>query len=248
MFDDLPAFRMAPDNTVDEVTRYLSTGPEDITNEAVLKWWYERQHIYPNLSQMALDYHTIPCKSHAYILVSHCSHTVTHTQVAPLMWSMSLVKADSFCHMSAIASLQNRRVLSSALGIGAGAVFWRTQSSNLLLFCLMSLVVNPCFPEIGIASHNVLMCTDIWTSTVHSLSCLSWPSWALALTRCGVASSFQLVCRVTHVSYLSCVSHICRACEHDVCLAALACHLLFCCHNTCEYLVLRAALPSSISR
>jgi hAT family C-terminal dimerisation region len=44
--------------------------PEDVKNEDVLHWWYEHKHVYPNLSRMALDYHTIPCKS--LLLFTRC--------------------------------------------------------------------------------------------------------------------------------------------------------------------------------
>lgn len=62
IFDSLPAFHTTHETSVDELTRYLSTGPEDVKNDEVLKWWFERRHVYPNLSRMALDYHTVPCK------------------------------------------------------------------------------------------------------------------------------------------------------------------------------------------
>jgi hypothetical protein len=62
IFDSLPTFHTANESNVDKLTHYLSTGPEDIKNEDVLKWWFECRHVYPNLSRMALDYHTVPCK------------------------------------------------------------------------------------------------------------------------------------------------------------------------------------------
>ena len=62
IFDSLPAFHTTHEAAVDELTRYLSTGPEDVKNEDLLRWWFERRHVYPNLSRMALDYHTVPCK------------------------------------------------------------------------------------------------------------------------------------------------------------------------------------------
>ena len=43
---------------VDEFDRYLSTPPEAVDNP--IKWWYERQDVYPRLSRMALDYLAIP--------------------------------------------------------------------------------------------------------------------------------------------------------------------------------------------
>jgi hypothetical protein len=62
IFDTLPAFRADTFGHLDELTRYLCTSPEDVKNEDVLKWWYEHKHVFPHLSRMALDYHTIPCK------------------------------------------------------------------------------------------------------------------------------------------------------------------------------------------
>jgi hypothetical protein len=59
MFDDLPTLA-APKATDlrDELDRFLSTDPEYVKD--VLMWWFERQHIYPRLSRMALDYLSIP--------------------------------------------------------------------------------------------------------------------------------------------------------------------------------------------
>ncbi len=59
IFDDLPT--LAPicgATTVDELTLYLSTGPENVTN--ALQWWHGKRKTYPHLSRMALDYLTIP--------------------------------------------------------------------------------------------------------------------------------------------------------------------------------------------
>jgi hypothetical protein len=42
----------------DELERYLSTDPENVTN--VIAWWHEHRAMYPCLSRMALDYLTIP--------------------------------------------------------------------------------------------------------------------------------------------------------------------------------------------
>jgi hypothetical protein len=63
IFDNLPVFSSLPTAALDEITRYLNTGPEDVRNEDLLTWWYEHRHIYPHLYRMALDYHTIPGKS-----------------------------------------------------------------------------------------------------------------------------------------------------------------------------------------
>jgi hypothetical protein len=37
-----------------------------------LKWWYAKRDIWPNLSRMALDYHSIPCTLQ---ITSHLSGT-----------------------------------------------------------------------------------------------------------------------------------------------------------------------------
>ena len=50
IFDSLPAFHTTHETSVNELTRYLSTGPEDVKNDEVLKWWFEHRHVYPNLS------------------------------------------------------------------------------------------------------------------------------------------------------------------------------------------------------
>jgi hypothetical protein len=62
IFNNLPAFCTVTFGTLNKLSCYLSTMSEDMKNEDVLKWWYKHKHVYPNLSQMALDYHTIPCK------------------------------------------------------------------------------------------------------------------------------------------------------------------------------------------
>src|SRR6267154_21545 len=62
VFDSLPAFREVSYNKLDKVSRYLYTEIEDVKNEDLLRWWHEHRHVFPHLYQMALDYHTIPCK------------------------------------------------------------------------------------------------------------------------------------------------------------------------------------------
>jgi hAT family C-terminal dimerisation region len=59
IFDHLPALS-APKTAElrDELERYLSTDPEHVID--VLKWWSERKNMFPCLSQMALDYLSIP--------------------------------------------------------------------------------------------------------------------------------------------------------------------------------------------
>jgi hypothetical protein len=59
MFDDLPALSAPVTSDLrDELDRYLSTDPEQVTD--VCQWWYERRGAYPHLHRMALDYLTIP--------------------------------------------------------------------------------------------------------------------------------------------------------------------------------------------
>jgi hypothetical protein len=59
MFDDLPALAAPkPSDLRDELESYLSSDPEHVAD--VLLWWFERQHMYPALSCMAVDYLTIP--------------------------------------------------------------------------------------------------------------------------------------------------------------------------------------------
>ena len=59
MFDELPALA-APQlsDLRDELGCYLNSDPEHVVD--VLSWWFKKQHTYPALSRMAMDYHTIP--------------------------------------------------------------------------------------------------------------------------------------------------------------------------------------------
>ena len=59
IFDHLPALAAPkPHELRDELARYLSTDPEQVTD--VLLWWHEHRATFPQLSRMALDYLTIP--------------------------------------------------------------------------------------------------------------------------------------------------------------------------------------------
>jgi len=61
MFDDLPALSAPSSSELrDELDRYLSTDPEQVTD--VCRWWYEQRAAYPRLHRMALNYLTIPGK------------------------------------------------------------------------------------------------------------------------------------------------------------------------------------------
>ena len=84
MFDNIPSYCLSV-HTVDEVSRYLCTEPEDISNNDLLSWWLDHHRQYPRLYQMALNYHTIPYKcwicfitTHAYLL---CFLTTTGSSV-----------------------------------------------------------------------------------------------------------------------------------------------------------------------
>ena len=58
IFDNLPALKSV-ENFEDELDRFLSTEREVGVVDG-LAWWFERKHIYPRLSRMAMDYLSIP--------------------------------------------------------------------------------------------------------------------------------------------------------------------------------------------
>jgi hypothetical protein len=49
-FNNLLVFCMVMFGTLNKLSCYLSTMPEDMKNEDILKWWYKHKHVYPNLS------------------------------------------------------------------------------------------------------------------------------------------------------------------------------------------------------
>ena len=61
MFDILLKPSASSKGVRDEVDRYLATDKEEVANP--LLWWWERRSMYPCLSQMALDYLSIPGSS-----------------------------------------------------------------------------------------------------------------------------------------------------------------------------------------
>jgi len=74
MFNNIPSYHLSI-HTINEMSCYLCTKPEDISNDNLLCWWHNHHHQYPCLYRMALDYHTIPYKclncylpTHAYLL------------------------------------------------------------------------------------------------------------------------------------------------------------------------------------
>ena len=85
MFDNIPVYRLSV-NTIDEVSRYLCTEPEDVQNEDLLRWWHDHQCQYPCLFRMALDYHSIPCEcqnvtTFVLVLISATLFTTTGSSV-----------------------------------------------------------------------------------------------------------------------------------------------------------------------
>jgi len=69
MFDNLFRVKKQDQSNVDEVTQYLETRTEDVSN--AIEWWLAQRLIYPRLSRMAIDYLMIPGKVFFNIL-----HTV----------------------------------------------------------------------------------------------------------------------------------------------------------------------------
>jgi hypothetical protein len=65
IFDNIPALAEPKRSEKrDELTAFLSTDPEYVDN--VTAWWLSKRAIYPRLSQMALDYLTIPGEYFAF--------------------------------------------------------------------------------------------------------------------------------------------------------------------------------------
>ena len=67
VFDDLPSLRAFHENKChDDLACYLMTDPQAMDD--VLMWWHEHSAMYSHLSQMALDYLTIPGESCSFQL------------------------------------------------------------------------------------------------------------------------------------------------------------------------------------
>jgi hypothetical protein len=61
-FDELPSLAPLPSvQASNELQQYLETDPENVKD--AIAWWHEHHATYPRLSQMAIDYLTIPGKS-----------------------------------------------------------------------------------------------------------------------------------------------------------------------------------------
>lgn len=61
IFDTLESVSSVVPDLRDELKRYLATDVEPVSD--AIQWWYDRHATFPNLSQMALDYLTIPGSS-----------------------------------------------------------------------------------------------------------------------------------------------------------------------------------------
>ena len=76
ILDDIPGYAPLPSVAVqNELDQYLA---EPLVNlrphDSVLKWWHDRRSMYPNLSRMALDFLTIPCKWYSMFLANVSSY------------------------------------------------------------------------------------------------------------------------------------------------------------------------------
>ena len=47
-----------PSSSRNEINEYLNSVPENVKDP--LKWWWDNRKTYPELSRMAMDYHSIP--------------------------------------------------------------------------------------------------------------------------------------------------------------------------------------------
>lgn len=119
MFDNIPAYRL-PVNTIDEVSHYLCTKPEDVQNEDLLRWWHDHRRQYPRLFRMALDYHSIPCEyqNFATFVLTLIFITVLQLQVLLSAWSVYSAKAASSSRTCVTVSPPNPCAHCCALEIG----------------------------------------------------------------------------------------------------------------------------------
>ena len=67
MFNTLLKPSTSSSSVCDEIDRYLATDTEAVDD--ALLWWWERRSMYPSLSQMALDYLSIPGMSVSYLTI-----------------------------------------------------------------------------------------------------------------------------------------------------------------------------------
>jgi hypothetical protein len=101
----------------DELTLYLSTGPEHVND--VLAWWYEKWTVYPMLARMALDYLSIPATSvdverifsRGQLILSHIRSQVlvqsTRALICVGSWSrLGLVKNEDVLSAAMLADIK----------------------------------------------------------------------------------------------------------------------------------------------
>ena len=67
IFDALPALSTNSKSLLDELTQFL-TSPTERTHDP-LRWWAEREAIYPRLSRMARDYLSVPGKFSFHLII-----------------------------------------------------------------------------------------------------------------------------------------------------------------------------------
>ena len=73
MFDALPAFSAGPSfSNQDELSRYLTEDVVPMKPSDTLSWWASKKNVYPRLSQMALDYLSIPGMSISLSMHQSC--------------------------------------------------------------------------------------------------------------------------------------------------------------------------------
>ena len=73
-FEDISDFIDTPETASisDELTAYLEEDRERVSD--VLEWWKKKQVVFPRLSRMAVDYHSIPGEFLRYLLAPSISH------------------------------------------------------------------------------------------------------------------------------------------------------------------------------
>jgi hypothetical protein len=210
MFDDLPAYRTMSTGTLDKLTCYLCSPPEDVANKDLLIWWNDHKCEYPCMARMALDYHTIPSKLLSYLILLWYTDQISK-QVHLSMWSVSSVKDASFYPTFATTFLLNRHEPSFASVTGAGMVLWRTQTLSLLPFYRTSMVRSHHCRVAGITSGvDGTTCIALSCRVTHHSCLLCHVLVVVPIViglRCGLVVVLCLRCRWLAVVFvLSCIA------------------------------------------
>jgi hypothetical protein len=131
MFDDLPALVLSTATYVaDEITLYLSTGPEPVKD--VLAWWYEKRTVYPTLSRMALDYLSIPGESlHAISTAQILTNLATSVDVERVFSRGRLLLS----HVRSRLSVQSTRAL---LCVGSWSLLGLVKDEDVLSAAMLA--------------------------------------------------------------------------------------------------------------